>query len=53
MRGYFDCTNPMNDESYWQLVRDYLIEKIQVTISHNGRQLYLVADLELQNFKLR
>jgi hypothetical protein len=26
--GYFDCTNPMNDESYWQLVRDYLIEKI-------------------------
>ena len=34
-KGYFDCTNPMNDESYWQLVRDYLIEKIQATISHN------------------
>ena len=27
-KGYFDCTNPMNDESYWQLVRDCLIEKI-------------------------
>ena len=27
-KGYFDCTNPMNDESYWQLVRNYLIKKI-------------------------
>ena len=27
-KGYFDCTNPMNNESYWQLVRDYLIDKI-------------------------
>ena len=27
-KGYFDCTNPMNDESYWQLVKSYLIDKI-------------------------
>ena len=20
-KGYFDCTNPMNDESYWQKVK--------------------------------
>jgi hypothetical protein len=20
-KGYFDCTNPMNDESYWQEVK--------------------------------
>ena len=27
-KGYFDCKNPMHDESYWQLVGDYLIAKI-------------------------
>lgn len=27
-KGYFDYKNPMNNESYWQLVRKYLIEKI-------------------------
>ena len=27
-KGYFGCSNPMNNESYWQLVGGYLIEKI-------------------------
>jgi hypothetical protein len=32
---------------------EMFIRTMNGTLTHNGSQVYLVADLELQNFKLR